>query len=208
MNGNNPEKIEIVVLGKLYAVLSAAEIMSVFPESDLMYTQRDWNFACQYLSKHTDKNRVCKIDLAKELDGTTVDLFKDYAVFFIFAALKNNGAISLLPPDISLRCIPYITARMTAAEIDIHKLRRLTDFAETVKTNLNRISTDGISPDEAFESIFEKLPPIENYKVMNVGTIKKDSLDFFTTLAEKAAACADPHYAEVLEEYVSVLKGE
>ena len=201
---NSPETVKIYAQNHLYSILTSEEIKNAFPENHSYFIERDWETACEYLLQFTDADGICQLELDAVLDGNTLNYAKNIAIFMLFTALMKSGAMRTLPPQISMQVIPYINARMSISAISMTKFKRMDDFVIKASNELLTVQGSDVSIDEIFERIFGYIPSIESYASVS----EQDQgryLPFFEMLYEKAQACTDSNYAEMVGKYIDAL---
>ncbi len=196
--------IELYAGAKKCCTLYPEEIKDVFHGSDVYFVERDWQVSCEYLTQFTEDDGVCRLDLQQELDGNTLDYAKTMAVFMLAAGLQNSQELRKIPYAVTMRVMPYISARQAMAQIQLTRCKRLDD---AVIRGLRALrSFDGSSSvDEVFSGILDDLPAVGSFAIVE-DPDKGRYLPFFEMLAEKAEACADPEIAERIGEYLDVLQ--
>ena len=123
-----PKIIEMYADGKEYGTLTREEIMEHFPEMRADEMTDGWGTACEYLSKYTDSDGLCRLDLERLVaDGS--DCTRDAAVSVIISTLLNVNRAENIPEEILERAVPYFSARMAQLEYFNMKLKKLQTFA-------------------------------------------------------------------------------
>ena len=202
---NETKLIEIYSSESKCCGIAKEEIISAFPESDTYYAERDWYIACEFLERFTDENGICKLDLDAVLDGNALDYCKNIAVFMIYTALMKSGRMGSLPPQVSMRAIPYISARMAIADIKADKLRKL----DILVRKADRELVSGLSVDNSIDNVFDRilayLPSARSFSSVSEPD-KTRYLPFFEELYEKSQMCSAPYYEEAVGKYIGALK--
>ena len=202
---NEPKLIEIYSSDSKCCEIAKEEILSAFTESDTYYAELDWYIACEFLERFTDVNGICKLDLDDVLDGNALDYCKNIAVFMIYTALMKRGRMGSLPSQLSMRAIPYISARMAIADVKADRLKKL----DILVRKANRELAAGLCGDDAIDVVFDKilayLPSANGFSSVSEPD-KARYLPFFEEMYEKSQMCSASYYAEAVGEYISVLR--
>ena len=204
---NQISSVELYTGGECLHVISKEDVFRAFPQNDRAFLERDWETACEYLSGYASSNGICRLNLDAALEGSTLDYAKNSAVFLLFTALMESGAIHKVPLQLSKQALPFLSARMATAEMDMVKHRRMDDFVRRAAREMEDALQNDIPVDEVFAQIFTYIPSVKSFaSVMEPD--RERYLPFFEMLYEKSQACADPHYPAELEAYLETLEGE
>ena len=199
-----PKIIEMFINDKEFGTLTKADIDEHWKEMEIEELTEGWRSTCDYLSKYTDGEGHCRLDLETLVQDGEPDYTRDAAVSVIIYTLTVTDRIEELPEEIIERSMPFISARTTELDYMSRKVKRMEDFAVRALTELNSAFENDNDLDECFESILGYAPSPESYSAAR-RKYKEFYLPVFKALQEAAEMCSSQIYAEALEEYIEAL---
>ena len=198
-----PKIIEMCADGKEYGTLTREEIMEHFPEMRADEMTDGWGTACEYLSKYTDSDGLCRLDLERLVaDGS--DYTRDAAVSVIISTLLNVDRAENIPEEILERAVPYFSARMAQLEYFNIKLKKLQTFAVQAVGLLSAAMESDDKLDGCFDKILRLAPSAESYAAITQ-RYKEWYVPLFETLHNAARLCSSQIYEEAMEEYLEAV---
>ena len=198
-----PKIIEMYADGKEYGTLTREEIMEHFPEMRADEMTDGWGTACEYLSKYTDSDGLCRLDLERLVaDGS--DYTRDATVSVIISTLLNVDRAENIPEEILERAVPYFSARMAQLEYFNMKLKKLQTFAVQAVGILSAAMESDDKLDGCFDKILLLAPSAESYAAITQ-RYKKWYVPLFETLHNAARLCSSQIYEEAMEEYLEAV---
>ena len=199
-----PKIIEMYADGKGYGTLTREEIMEHFPEMRADEMTDGWGTACEYLSKYTDSDGLCRLDLERLVaDGS--DCTRDAAVSVIISTLLNVNRAENIPEEILERAMPYISARTAELEYFGIKLKKLQTFALQAVGLLSAAMESDDKLDGCFDIILRLAPSAESYAAITQ-RYKEWYVPLFETLHNAARLCSSQIYEEAMEEYLEAVR--
>ncbi len=199
-----PEIIEMYLNGKEYGTLTKAEISEHCDEMQIEELAGGWSSTCDYLSRFTDGEGLCRLDLETLVENGEPDYTRDAAVCVIIFTLINTGRGEGLPEELLERSMPYISARSTELEYMSMKLKRMENFALKALDELGRALDGDTELDKCYERILSYAPSPESYSLLK-RRHKEFYLPLFEVMKNAARMCSSQMYAEALDEYIEAL---
>ena len=198
-----PEIIEMYANGKEYGTLTREEIMEHFPEMKADLMTDGWGTACEYLSRFTDDEGLCRLDLEVLVaDGN--DYTRDAAVCVVIFTLTILDRVEAIPEEILERAVPYISTRTAQLEYFNMKLKRLQTFALQAVGLLSAAMESDDKLDECFDKILSLAPAADCYAAITQ-RYKEWYVPLFETLHSAARLCSSQIYEEAMEEYLEAV---
>ena len=198
-----PKIIEMYADGREYGTLTREEIMEHFPEMKADEMTDGWGTACEYLTKFTDSDGLCRLDLEMLVaDGN--DYTRDAAVCVVIFTLMELDRVETLPEEIVERAMPYMQARTAQLGYFNMKLKRLQTFALQAIGLLSAAFESDDELDDCFDKILRLVPSAESYATITQ-RYKAWYVPLFETLHSAASQCSSQMYAEAMEEYLEAV---
>ena len=204
MEIREPKIIEMYADGKEFGTLTKEEIMENCPEVKIEEIINGWSSSCEYFSRYTDSEGVCRLDLERLVADGAPDYTRDAAVCVVIFTLIGIGRGEEIPEEILERAMPYIQARTAQMDYVNLKLKRMEDFALKALDELKRALDNDVSLDECYEKILSIAPSAESYSVIKQ-RYKEWYVPLFETLHRAAGLCSSQVYEMAMEEYLEAV---